>query len=569
MTFASHQNNGTGAASAGAVTTDASGSPLKPPRVVGGSSGRSAGDSPASMRRNLLSSAGSTADAVVAGVEFDGFSAKEVFAQSKGYTYNDLILLPGHIDFPTDQVSLASRFSRNIPLKVPFVSSPMDTVTEHQMAIHMALQGGIGVIHYNMPVEQQAKEVARVKRYENGMISDPMTLSPSHTVEDVDKIKMEFGFSGVPITEGGRMGSKLLGIVTNRDIDFLEDRKAPLSEVMTSVEDLVTASQKLSLDEANQILIRSKRAKLPIVSEAGELIGLMSRRDLLMNRDYPNATKDDKKRLRCAAAIGTRPSDRVRAKALVAEGVDAIVIDSSQGDSTYQIEMIHHLKENYPDIDIVGGNVVTMRQAANLIKAGVDGLRVGMGIGSICTTQSVCAVGRPQASAVYSVSRWARQFDVPIIADGGISNTGHITKALALGASCVMMGSMLAGTEEAPGEYFFQNGIRLKRYRGMGSLEAMSKGSKHRYFVKKKAVRVAQGVSGTVQDKGTLRNYIPYIVQGVRHGFQDLGCASVEVLQRSTQIGELRFEIRSPSAQREAGIHNLHSYSKGPHDLSH
>lgn len=500
-----------------------------------------------------------------AGVEYDGFSAKEVFSQSKGYTYDDLILLPGHIDFPTDAVSLASRFSKNISVKIPFVSSPMDTVTEHMMAINMALQGGIGVIHYNMPMEQQAKEVARVKRYENGYITDPKTLSPDHTIMDVDQIKCQYGFSGCPITEDGKMGSKLVGIVTNRDIDFVEDRSLPLRDVMTSFADLTCCENGLSLEEANKILIKSKKAKLPVVNENQELVGLMSRRDLLVNRDYPNATKDAQKRLRCAAAIGTRPSDKERAKALVAVGVDAIVIDSSQGDSNYQIEMIRHLKSTYPDIDVVGGNVVTMRQAANLIKAGADGLRVGMGIGSICTTQSVCACGRPQASAVYNVARYARQFDVPIIADGGISNTGHIVKALALGASMCMMGSLLAGTEESPGEYFFQDGIRLKRYRGMGSIEAMESGSKHRYFVKKRAVRVAQGVAGAVQDKGSIRAYMPYLIQGVKHGFQDIGYKFVHVLHKTTEEGSVRFEIRSPSAQREAGIHDLHSFKRGPH----
>lgn len=506
-----------------------------------------------------------TTEELAVGVEYDGFSAKEVFNQAKGYTYDDLILLPGHIDFPTSEVTLGSQFSKNISVKTPFVSSPMDTVTEHQMAIHMALQGGIGVIHYNMPPEAQAQEVAKVKRYENGRITDPKVLSPHHRVSDVDEIKARYGFSGVPVTEGGKMGGRLLGIVTNRDIDFLEDREKELSQVMTPIEQLVTASEELTLDEANKVLIKAKKAKLPIVTKSGNLVGLMSRRDLLVNRDYPLASKDDQKRLRCAAAVGTRPSDRERVKLLVAKGVDAIVIDSSQGDSKYQLEMIRWIKENFENLDVVGGNVVTMRQAANLIKAGVDGLRVGMGIGSICTTQSVCACGRPQASAVYNVARYARQFGVPIIADGGISNTGHIVKALALGASSVMMGSMLAGTEEAPGEYFFQDGIRLKRYRGMGSLEAMAKGSKHRYFVNKKVVRVAQGVSGAVQDKGPLREYIPYLIQGVKHGFQDLGYVSVMTVQEAASLGKVRFELRSPSAQREAGIHSLHSYTKGPH----
>jgi len=495
-------------------------------------------------------------------VEFDGLSAQDIFGgkQARGYTYDDLILLPGHISFPTSKVSLTSHFSRNIVVKTPFVSSPMDTVTEHMMAIHMALHGGMGVIHHNMSIEQQATEVRKVKRYENGRITDPQVMCPNNRVSDVDEIKAKFGFTGVPVTVDGKMGSKLVGIVTNRDIDFLEDRSQLLSEVMTT-NPITTVSNK-SLEEMNDILIKSKKAKLPVVDENHNLVALLSRRDLLLNRDFPQATKDKNKSLRVAASVGTRAIDKQRVKALVDEDVDCIVIDSSQGDSIYQIEMVKWIKQNFPGTDVIGGNVVTMRQAASLIKSGVDGLRVGMGIGSICTTQTVTAVGRPQGSAVYHVARYARQFQVPVVADGGIRNTGHIVKALCLGASTVMMGSMLAGTTEAPGEYFFQDGIRLKRYRGMGSLEAMAKGSKDRYFVKGH-VSCAQGVSGSVQDKGALRDYIPYLIQGVKHGFQDAGvCSLFEMLQHQ-QDGLIRFEIRSPASQKEAAVHSLHSWKKG------
>jgi len=507
-------------------------------------------------------SCGMTFPAVPIHVEFDGLSAQDIFGgkNSRGYTYDDLILLPGHISFPTSDVNLSSHFSRNIVVKIPFVSSPMDTVTEHSMAIHMALHGGMGVIHHNMSIAAQAMEVRKVKRYENGRITDPQVLSPDHRVSDVDLIKKKYGFTGVPITVDGKMGSKLAGIVTNRDIDFLVNRMQKLSEVMTT--DPVTAGINKSLEEMNDILIKSKKAKLPVVDENNNLVGLLSRRDLLLNRDFPLATKDKWKRLRVAASCGTRPIDKDRVRALVAEKVDCIVIDSSQGDSTYQIEMIEWIKRNFQGTDVIGGNVVTMRQAANLIKSGVDGLRVGMGVGSICTTQTVTAVGRPQASAVYHVARYARQFQVPILADGGIRNTGHITKALCLGASTVMMGSMLAGTTESPGEYFFQNGLRLKRYRGMGSLEAMTKGSSDRYFIKGK-VSVAQGVSGSVQDKGSLRDYIPYLIQGVKHGFQDLGVASLVEMLQHQQDGLIRFEVRSQASQKEAGIHSLHSWKKG------
>jgi IMP dehydrogenase len=264
------------------------------------------------------------------------------------------------------------------------------------------------------------------------------------------------------------------------------------------------------------------------------------------------------------ASIGTRLDDRDRAKALIEAGVDVLIVDSSQGDSIYQLEIVKHLKETYPEVDVIGGNVVTPSQAYRLIQAGVDGLRVGMGIGSICTTQEVCAVGRAQASAVYHVAKFARKFGIPVVADGGIKSTGHITKALCLGAGTVMMGSMLAGTDESPGEYFYQDGVRLKRYRGMGSLEAMTQGSEKRYVWDnaQTAVKVAQGVSGAVQDKGTLRRYIPYLMQGVRHGLQDAGIKSAEEAREKLYADKLRFEIRSPAAQKEGGIHGLHSFEK-------
>jgi len=284
-------------------------------------------------------------------VEFDGLSAQDIFGNkdSKGYSYDDLILLPGHIDFPTADINLSSHFSRNIALKIPFVSSPMDTVTEHEMAIQIALHGGIGVIHNNMPIEEQAKEIRTVKRFENGRITDPLVLGPNKSVSDVDAIKRKYGFTGVPITEDGKMGSKLVGIVTNRDIDFLEDRSTKLSEVMTT--ELITVENGKSLKEMNKVLMMSKKAKLPVVDENYNLIGLLSRRDLLLNRDFPFATKDKHKRLRVAAAVGTRPNDKTRVAALVAENVDCIVIDSSQGDSKYQIEMVKWIKESFPLVD--------------------------------------------------------------------------------------------------------------------------------------------------------------------------------------------------------------------------
>lgn len=473
--------------------------------------------------------------------------------------------MPGHISFGLNEVDISSNLTRNIKLRAPFVSSPMDTVTEHNMAISMALLGGIGIIHSNMSPEEQAAEVQMVKKFKNGFIVDPICLSPDQTVEDVFRTKSQLGFSSFPITEGGKMGGKLLGIISNRDTSFVEDPSLKIKEFMTPRDVLITAKEGVSLEEANNILKVSKKGKLPVVNEKDELVALIARTDIQKNRDNPNASKDSNKQLLVGAAIGTRPQDLDRVKILVDAGVDVIVVDSSQGDSIYQYETIRHIKQHYPKVDVIGGNVVTPSQAYHLIQAGVDGLRVGMGIGSICTTQEVCAVGRAQASAVYHVAKFARRHGIPIIADGGIKSTGHITKALCLGAGAVMMGSMLAGTDESPGEYFYQDGVRLKRYRGMGSLEAMSKGGEKRYVWDDKSastVKVAQGVSGAVQDKGTLRRYVPYLIQGVRHGLQDAGCKSVEEARGLLYQNKLHFEIRSPSAQAEGGVHGLYSYQK-------
>mmetsp|Transcript_28487 Transcript_28487/g.61403 ORF Transcript_28487/g.61403 Transcript_28487/m.61403 type:complete len:510 (-) Transcript_28487:197-1726(-) len=495
----------------------------------------------------------------------DGYTADQLFGVTKqscyAYTYDDIIILPGHVKSDCTEPSLENNITRNIRVKIPLLSSPMDTVTEHQMAIGMALQGAIGVIHYNMTIAEQVKEVRLVKTYKNGFITDPACLSPENTVADVDRLKEQHGFSGIPITVDGKMGSRMVGIVCYRDVDYLEDRETKLQEVMTT--ELFTAPEGVSLAEANEMMRQSKKGKLPVVNKAGEIVSLISRTDIKKSRDFPYASKDKNKQLLCAASIGTRIDDRVRCKALVEAGVDIIVIDSSQGDSMYQIEMIKYIKATHPQIELIGGNVVTSRQAYHLLKAGVDGLRVGMGSGSICTTQEVCAVGRAQATAIYNVSRVAPPFGVPVIADGGISSSGHIMKAFSVGASAVMCGSLLAGTMEAPGEFFHQDGIRLKKYRGMGSIEAMSKGSEKRYFASGKTkVKIAQGVSGAVADKGSLKTYLPSVLMGVRQGMQDIGCASLTDLVAAFTTGALRFELRSPAAQREGQVHSVHTYDK-------
>lgn len=495
----------------------------------------------------------------------DGAAAGEIFdSGATGYTYSDFVLLPGHIYYGVDEVDLSSRLTKRLSLNAPFVSSPMDTVTESEMAINMALQGGIGIIHYNMSVKEQKREVDRVKHYENGFITNPKTLSPTHTVRDALEIKARYGFMGIPITENGGMNSTLAGIVTNRDIEFVRNKATPLGDIMTT--ELVTATEGCSLELAYEILKESKKGKLPIVNSRRELVGLVARTDILKGRDFPESSKDGKTNsLLCGAAMGTREEDKERLAALVEVGLDVVVLDSSQGDSVYQLNMVRYIKEKYPGLDVVAGNVVTQNQAHHLIQAGADGLRVGMGSGSICTTQEVMACGRPQATAVYRVSKLAKEAGVPCIADGGVSSSGHIIKGLAVGASCVMMGSMLAGTEESPGEYFYKDGVRLKKYRGMGSADAMNKGSGVRYYSEDDKMRVAQGVSGAVTDKGSVKRYLPYLRLGVRHGFQDLGVRSIDELHGRMYDGKLRFQVRTPAAQLEGNVHSLYTYEKSTH----
>lgn len=490
----------------------------------------------------------------------DGMNARDLFQSHSSLTYDDIIILPGYIDFGAQDVQLQTKITREIELAAPLCSSPMDTVTETEMAVNLALLGGIGFIHYNNTIEQQSRMVRRVKRFENGFITEPVVLSPAHSIHDVDEIRSTNGFSGIPITEDGTLNTKLVGIVTNRDVDFEQDRSTLLRDVMTT--NLITAPKGVTLRDANQMLRESKRGKLPIVDENGHLAALVSRTDIMKNREFPDASKSVDKQLMVGAALSTRPEDRERLEALVEAGVDVVVIDSAQGHSVYQVEMLRYIKETYPDLQVIAGNVVTQNQCAALIQAGADGIRVGMGPGSICTTQETMAVGRGQAAAVYHCSQHCREQGVPVIADGGVRDIGHIVKALSMGASAVMMGLMFSGSSETPGEYFYQNGVRLKRYRGMASIEAMDVGGGKRYFAEDEPVRVAQGVSGMVMDKGSIRNLVPYLCQGLKHAFQDIGVKNLETLHTILNSGDLCFETRTQSAQQEGGVHDMYSYEK-------
>ncbi|QDZ20194.1 inosine-5'-monophosphate dehydrogenase [Chloropicon primus] len=508
----------------------------------------------------------------------DGFTGLTIFTKGYTYTYDDIIFHPGHIDFAAHDVNLKTQLTKGISLSVPVVSSPMDTVTGAEMAAAMALQGGMGFIHYNCTVEEQAAMVRQAKRYVpcTGSAFEPLVLSADATLGQVEDECEGLGLSAgkyptVLVTETGELGGKLLGLVTTSDVDMLAGKstaEVKLGEVMTKAGDLVTVSATEGEEAVRAKLASSKKGRLPVVGEDGALVGVVERgllKDQLFKYPTPmgTATVNKEGKLCIGCAVGTRENDKVRLEALVKEGVDAVILDSSQGDSVYQMEMIKYIKKSFPDLQVIAGNVVTSRQAERLIGVGADGLRVGMGSGSICTTQEVCAVGRGQATAVYHTSKLAAEHGVPVIADGGIQNSGHITKALALGASTVMCGSMFAGTAEAPGRYMMtEDGVRVKLYRGMGSLDAMKKGSSTRYLGESQRIQIAQGVSGTVKDKGSVRNLIPFFAQAVKQGFQDFGAKDVKMAHGMLGDGSLRMETRSGAAQHEGGIHDMHSYTK-------
>lgn len=446
-----------------------------------------------------------------------------------GLTFDDVLLVPAYSEVLPRTVSLTTHFSRHIELKVPFVTAAMDTVTEAPMAIAIAREGGIGVIHKNMPIDEQARQVAIVKRAENGMIYDPVTIQRGKTVRDALMLMREYHIGGIPVVDDDR---KLVGIVTNRDLRFEREMDKLIDAVMTS-ENLVTTTQQTDLTSASQILQENKIEKLPVVDREGRLVGLITYKDITKAKDKPMACKDAKGRLRVAAGVGVTNDTLDRMEALIKAGVDAIVIDTAHGHSKYVIEKLREAKASFKDVDIVVGNVATGAAAKMLAEAGADAVKVGIGPGSICTTRIIAGVGVPQLSAVYDVACALKGTGIPLIADGGLRYSGDVVKALAAGGDCVMVGSLVAGTEESPGETIIFNGRKFKTYRGMGSLEAMENGSKDRYFqssVVDAKKLVPEGIAGRVPYKGSVQEVIYQLVGGLRSGMGYCGASTIDAL---------------------------------------
>ena len=481
-----------------------------------------------------------------------------------GLTFDDVLLIPAYSEVLPKEVTLKTRFSRNITLNIPFVTAAMDTVTESSMAIAIAREGGIGVIHKNMTIEEQARQVAIVKRAENGMIYDPVTIRRGSTVGDALALMHEYHIGGIPVVDEE---NHLVGIVTNRDLRFERNMDKTVDEVMTT-ENLVTTHQKTDLVAAAQILQENKIEKLPVVDAGNHLVGLITYKDITKAKDKPNACKDDKGRLRVAAGVGVTVDTLDRAQALVDAGVDAIVIDTAHGHSAGVVGKLHEVKNAFPNIDVVVGNIATGEAAKYLVDNGADAVKVGIGPGSICTTRVVAGVGVPQLSAVYDVCSALEGTGVPLIADGGLRYSGDIVKALAAGGSCVMIGSLVAGTEESPGETIIYNGRKFKSYRGMGSLEAMGQknGSSDRYFqggTKDVKKLVPEGIAGRVPYKGTVQEVIYQLVGGLRSGMGYCGAATIENLHnakftRITNAGVLESHPHDIAITSEAPNYSRH-----------
>ena len=472
----------------------------------------------------------------------------------EGITFDDVLLVPAYSEVIPNQVDLTTYLTKKIKLNIPLMSAGMDTVTEHRMAIAMARQGGIGIIHKNMSIKEQAEEVDKVKRSENGVITDPFSLSPEHTLKDADELMAKFRISGVPITEG----RKLVGIITNRDLKFEEDFSRKIKECMTS-KNLVTAREGITMVEAKKILAKARVEKLPIVDEDFNLKGLITIKDIEKQIKYPMSAKDAQGRLLCGAALGITANVLERAAALVEAKVDVVVLDSAHGHSANVIRCVKMLKEAYPDLQVIAGNVATGEAARALIAAGADAVKVGIGPGSICTTRVVAGIGVPQISAVMDCYAVAKEYGVPIIADGGIKYSGDVTKAIAAGGNVCMMGSMFAGCDESPGDFELYQGRKYKVYRGMGSIAAMENGSKDRYFQTDAKKLVPEGVEGRVAYKGLVEDTVFQLLGGLRSGMGYCGAKDIKTLQETG-----RFVKITAASLKESHPHDIHITKEAP-----
>ena len=472
----------------------------------------------------------------------------------EGITFDDVLLVPGYSEVIPNQVDLTTNLTATIRLNIPIMSAGMDTVTEHRMAIAMARQGGIGIIHKNMSIDAQADEVDKVKRSENGVITDPFSLSPDHTLADADALMAKYRISGVPITEG----RKLVGIITNRDLKFETDFNKKIRESMTS-ENLVTAKEGITLEEAKKILAASRKEKLPIVDDDYSLKGLITIKDIEKAIKYPLAAKDPQGRLLCGAAVGITANVLDRVGALVKAGVDVVVLDSAHGHSQNVMNCVRMVKEAYPELQLIAGNVATGEATKALIEAGVDAVKVGIGPGSICTTRIVAGIGVPQVTAIMDCYTVAKEYDIPIIADGGIKYSGDLTKAIAAGGNVCMMGSIFAGCDESPGTFELFQGRKYKVYRGMGSISAMENGSKDRYFQENAKKLVPEGVEGRVAYKGTVEDTVFQLMGGLRSGMGYCGASDIKTLQENG-----RFIKISAASLKESHPHDIQITKEAP-----
>ncbi len=473
----------------------------------------------------------------------------------EGITFDDVLLVPQYSEVTPNLVDISTRLTKGITLNIPLMSAGMDTVTEHRMAIAMARQGGIGIIHKNMSVEEQAEEVDKVKRSENGVITDPFYLHPDNTLEDANNLMAKFRISGVPITDDT---GKLVGIITNRDLKFETDFSKLIKERMTS-KDLITAKAGITLEEAKKILGEARKEKLPIVDDDFKLRGLITIKDIEKQIQYPNSAHDSQGRLLVGAAVGITMNIMERVQALVNSKVDCIVIDSAHGHSKNILSTLKEIKSAFPELQVIAGNIATAEAAKALIEAGADAIKVGIGPGSICTTRVVAGIGVPQISAVMSAYEEARKHDVPVIADGGIKYSGDVVKAIAAGGSVCMLGSLLAGCDESPGDFELYQGRKYKVYRGMGSIAAMENGSKDRYFQTDAKKLVPEGVEGRVAYKGLLEDTIFQLIGGLRSGMGYCGAKDITTLQATA-----KFMKMSSAALRESHPHDIHITKEAP-----